>query len=77
MDAAGRLTVPREVRDELHLGEKARFVVAYDKEGIVLRPVPGSRHKDAWAYTSGHRTLLARALGDVNAGRTTDVPPDR
>ena len=75
MDAAGRLTLPREVRADLHLNGRARFVVEYNRKTIVLWPVHTTRHEDCWAYTSTHRRLLAAALGDIESGRVSRLGP--
>ena len=66
---AGRMTLPAEVRKQLGLEEGARLAVELRDGVIQLHPVPVIPRDDAWAYTSEHRALLARALDDVRQGR--------
>jgi bifunctional DNA-binding transcriptional regulator/antitoxin component of YhaV-PrlF toxin-antitoxin module len=71
----GRLTLPAEVRRELGLGNETEFEVEVDKEhdALILRPAIVLRREDAWAYTSEHRELLARAHADSREGRVREM----
>jgi antitoxin MazE len=66
---AGRVTLPAEVRKQLGLEEGARLEVEIRDGMLQLRPVVVIPREDAWAYTSEHRALLARALDDIRQGR--------
>jgi len=70
MDPSGRLTMPAEARQELHLEGETQFIVEYGAEGIVLRPAVTIPREDAWAYKPEHMKRLERALEDVRAGRS-------
>lgn len=74
----GRLTLPAEVRRALGLQGETEFEVELDEQqdAIILRPAVVLRREDAWAYTSAHRDLLARAHADSREGRVREMSED-
>jgi AbrB family looped-hinge helix DNA binding protein len=74
----GRLTLPAEVRRSLGLEGETELEVEVDPESeeIILRPAVLLRREDAWAYTSEHRGLLARAHADSGEGRVHQMSED-
>ncbi len=69
MNAEGRITVPTEARKELGLLEETELQVETTPDAIILKPVVVLPREDAWAYTSAHRRLLAKAHRDSREGR--------
>lgn len=69
MTATGRLTVPASVRRELGLEAEAQLELELTDDGMLLRPAVVLPREDAWAYTTEHRRVLARAHRDSREGR--------
>lgn len=76
MSARGRLTRPVDARRRLGIEGEAQFQVEVQDGNVVLRPVVVLPRDDAWAYTSEHRALLARAHADSRAGRVRQLSED-
>lgn len=73
MSARGRLTLPVEARRQLGIDGEAQFQVEVQDGNVVLRPMVVLSREDAWAYTSEHRALLARAHEDSRSGRVREL----
>lgn len=73
MNAQGRLTVPAEARRALGLVGEAQFQAEVRDDGLLLRPAVLVPREDAWAYTSEHRNLLARAREDSARERVREL----
>ncbi len=69
MTPDGRVTIPAAARRELGVEGETRFEVGIEDESIVLRPAVLLPREDAWAYTTEHRSLLAKAHQDSRKGR--------
>jgi AbrB family looped-hinge helix DNA binding protein len=76
IDAAGRVVVPKTVRDALHLAPGDTLSLESDGESLILRPVrPGSPLKKEcgiWVFRSGRRVSREetnRALESVRIER--------
>jgi len=76
MNAQGRLTVPADARKALGLVGEAHFQAEIRDEGLLLRPAVLVPREDAWAYTSEHRSLLARAREDSTHDRVRELSED-
>jgi bifunctional DNA-binding transcriptional regulator/antitoxin component of YhaV-PrlF toxin-antitoxin module len=76
MNAQGRLTVPAEARKAMGLLGEAQFQAEVHDEGLLLRPAVLVPREDAWAYTSEHRNLLARAREDAARDRARELSED-
>lgn len=77
MDRAGRVVIPRGIREKYGLGEGShRLEVVESIEGIVLRPspevIPAERHASGWVvFRSGDEetTDPARAVAEERERR--------
>lgn len=65
----GRLTIPAQAREALHVEGKAHWQVEVTEEGLLLRPALVIPREDAWAYTPEHLALVESAREDERAGR--------
>lgn len=77
MNAQGRLTVPADARKALGLDGEAQFQAEIRDGGLLLRPAVLVPREDAWAYTSEHRALLARARDDSASGRVRGLDEEQ
>ncbi len=73
VNAQGRVTLPVDVRKQLHLTEGDQLEVALENDLITLRPTRVVAAEDAWAYTAESLRSIRRALADVRAGRVYQV----
>lgn len=62
MTDRGRITLPANVRKELHIEGETPFELETSGEEIILRPAVLVPREDAWAYTPEHRAAVERAL---------------
>jgi AbrB family looped-hinge helix DNA binding protein len=76
LDSAGRVVIPKRLRDALRLEPGDTFLVETEGEAMTLRPVrSGSatqRENGVWVFRSGQRLSAAetdKALQDVRHGR--------
>jgi AbrB family looped-hinge helix DNA binding protein len=76
IDAAGRIVIPKTVRDALHLTAGDSLSLESDGESVTLRPVrPGSplkKERGIWVFRSGRKISgeeTNRALQDVRTER--------
>jgi len=68
VDEAGRVAIPQEVRDALHLGVGDELTLESEGERIVLRPVHRAgtmvQEHGVWVFRTG-RTLPASVAGET------------
>lgn len=68
IDKAGRLVLPKAVRDALHLSPGDRLELDLTGDQVTLRPrkpePPLSRERGVWVYTSG-QALSAEEVRDA------------
>ena len=59
IDAAGRVVIPKTVRESLHLSAGDTLSIESDGESVTLRPLrPGSplrKERGIWVFRSGRR----------------------
>jgi AbrB family looped-hinge helix DNA binding protein len=75
IDGAGRVVIPKPLRDELHLGAGDELHLEAQGERIVLRPVrptmPLRKEHGIWVFRTGER-LSAQVTDKVSAEVRTD-----
>ncbi|MDO8756853.1 MAG: AbrB/MazE/SpoVT family DNA-binding domain-containing protein [Elusimicrobiota bacterium] len=58
IDKAGRVVIPKSLRDELHLTAGDRLQLESSGDAITLRPVPETaplqKEQGFWVYRTGH-----------------------
>jgi AbrB family looped-hinge helix DNA binding protein len=68
LDKAGRVVIPKPLRDELNLGPGDALQLEAEGEKITLRPVRGAiplrKERGIWVYRTG-QTLSASTTNDV------------
>lgn len=68
LDKAGRVVIPKPLRDELNLGPGDALQLEAEGEQITLRPVRGAiplrKERGIWVYRTGH-ALSASTTGDT------------
>jgi AbrB family looped-hinge helix DNA binding protein len=76
LDKAGRIVIPKDLRDELRLEPGDALEVGSDGERLTLRPVrsasPLRKEQGVWVFRSGKRVLAAetdRLLEDLRYQR--------
>ena len=76
IDKAGRVVLPKHVRDQLQLSAGDSLVLDSAEDRIVLRPVRGTagmREKDGiWVFRTGQHVATAsvnKTLRDIREGR--------
>ena len=76
LDKAGRVVLPKPVRDELRLGPGDTLEIESTEEQIVLRPVRGGtplrKKRGAWVFRTGQPLSAS-----VVAGTIREVREDR
>jgi len=79
LDKAGRVVIPKTLRDELRLEAGDSLEVELESERITLRPVrsesPLRKERGVWVFHSGRRLSAAvtdKALGDIREQRDRD-----
>lgn len=73
VNAQGRVTLPADVRRQLHLAEGDRLEVAVEDDRITLRPARLVLAEDAWAYTAESLSSIREALKDIREGRVYQI----
>jgi AbrB family looped-hinge helix DNA binding protein len=57
LDKAGRIVIPKLLRDELHLGPGDALELDFEGEAITLRPVRGTtpltKERGVWVFRTG------------------------
>jgi AbrB family looped-hinge helix DNA binding protein len=83
IDKAGRVVIPKEIREELRLEPGDELAVETDSEGVTLRPInrdsPLRKGKGVWVFEGGKRMSLEEAnrlvrdtrseRGDADSGK--------
>ncbi len=58
LDKAGRVVIPKPLREELHLGPGDTLQLESEGERIMLRPARGTmplqKERGVWVYRTGH-----------------------
>jgi antitoxin PrlF len=65
----GQVTLPREVREAVHLEEGDPIEVELTSEGILLRPKKVIDATQAWFWAPAWQAGEAEASADIAAGR--------
>ncbi len=80
IDKAGRVVIPKTLRDELRLAPGDTLALESDGERVVLRPVRGGsalrKERGVWVFHSGRKLAAAetdRALENLRKERHRDV----
>ena len=76
MNAQGRITIPADARELLHVGADTQFELEVTEHEMILRPAMVIRREDAWAYTPEHLARVGRALRQVEEGRLRPASDD-
>ena len=76
LDKAGRIVIPKPLRDELHLAPGDTLELASENERITLRPVrattPLRKERGIWVYRTGQplpTSLVQDTLRDLRDER--------
>ncbi len=76
IDSAGRVLIPKPLRDKLDLAPGDTLELEAAGESITLRPtrgaVPLTREKGVWVFRTGHplhASVVDDVLGQIRAGR--------
>ena len=84
LDNAGRLVLPKPVRDELQLGPGDRLALEVERGNIVLKPLRSSgtlqKERGIWVYRTGtplSSTVVAETLDTVRAERERRILKQR
>ena len=69
--AEGQITLPRDIRDALHVdeGDDVSFVVT--ERGVLMRGLKGIPAEQAWFWSAQWQEGERDATADLEAGRTT------
>jgi AbrB family looped-hinge helix DNA binding protein len=73
LDKAGRVVIPKAVRDELHLEPGDTLELESEGERVMLRPVRASsplrKEHGVWVFRTGRKLSAAATEEAVRAGR--------
>ncbi len=76
LDKAGRVVLPKALRDELHLQPGDSLEIETDREGFVLRPVrsstPMRKERGVWVFRAGgtlSTEVTNKVLADIREER--------
>ncbi|MCX6623737.1 MAG: AbrB/MazE/SpoVT family DNA-binding domain-containing protein [Acidobacteria bacterium] len=79
LDNAGRVVIPKTLRDELHLEPGDTLELEFEGERVTLRPVRSSaplrKERGIWVFRTGRKLSAAAAdkvLSDVREERDRD-----
>ena len=80
LDKAGRVVIPKTLRDELHLEPGDKMELESEGERVTLRPVrsesPLRKEQGVWVFRSGHPISAAatlKVLGDLREERDRKI----
>jgi AbrB family looped-hinge helix DNA binding protein len=81
IDKAGRVVIPKEIRDELRLEAGDALAVVSEGEGVILRPVHGGtplqKERGVWVFHDGKPLSLDEAnqlVRDARRRRGPSIP---
>jgi AbrB family looped-hinge helix DNA binding protein len=85
LDKAGRVVIPKTLRDELHLEPGDSLALESEGESVTLRPLrsasPLRKERGVWVFHGGRKIGAAvtdKVLRDIRAQRDRDSRgPDR
>jgi AbrB family looped-hinge helix DNA binding protein len=76
LDKAGRVVIPKTLRDELHLEPGDKLELESEGERVTLRPVPSAsplrKERGVWVFRSGSKlsaVVTDKALRDIRDRR--------
>ncbi len=69
MDSRGRLTMPAEARQQLHLDGQVELIAEIEGNAVTFRPAATISGEDAWAYAPAHLKRLLHALDQADKGQ--------
>src|SRR5260370_33714598 len=73
IDKAGRVVIPKEIRDELRLEAGDTLAVEFEGERVILRPVRGvaplQKERGVWVFHGGKSLSLDEANQFVREAR--------
>ena len=79
LDKAGRVVIPKTLRDELHLEPGDSLALESEGESVTLRPVrsasPMRKERGVWVFHGGRKLSAAvtdKVLRDIRAQRDSD-----
>ena len=79
LDKAGRVVIPKTLRDELHLEPGDSLALECEGESVTLRPVrsasPLRKERGVWVFHGSGKLSAAvtdKVLRDIRAERDTD-----
>jgi len=80
LDKAGRVVIPKTLRDELHLEPGDSLALESEGESVTLRPVrsasPLRKERGVWVFHGGRKVSAAvtdKVLRDIRAQRDSDI----
>jgi AbrB family looped-hinge helix DNA binding protein len=77
LDKAGRVVIPKSLRDELRLAPGDTLTLEFDGEGVMLRPVRSAsalrREHGIWVFRSGRRITAAETDEELESLREKRV----
>jgi len=68
-----QLTIPRAIREKLHLGEGDQVEIREENGRIVIEPVKVVPANQAWFWTPGWQAKEKEADEDLAAGRVSEA----
>ena len=79
LDKAGRVVLPKTLRDQLHLESGDQLELESEGERVTLRPVrsasPLRKEQGVWVFRSGRKIAASatdKLLSDLREGRDRD-----
>jgi AbrB family looped-hinge helix DNA binding protein len=79
LDKAGRVVIPKTLRDELHLEPGDSLALESEGESVTLRPVrsasPMRKERGVWVFHGGRKLTASatdKVLHDIRARRDSD-----
>ncbi len=73
IDKAGRIVIPKEIRDELRLGAGDTLTLESEGESVTLRPIRGGtplrKERGVWVFGGGKPLSLDEANQLVHVAR--------